>query len=304
MKVFKSDFVRYQTLIGREGWQYVWNMDGITEILTGKTVHDEAQLRIGTRNIELRESWCQARGITYLHTIAPDKSSIYPEYLPVGVRHEPEGLLKKFSEALSKRVVTFVDLRDALLSWKDEFQVYFKTDSHWTYEAAYRVYLLIMSEIQRKQKSALILSEDMIIRKEKSKIMELSAITEDPQPETFIHIEPKENTAKCVYQTNSARGRIQVFEKEDKSLPRAVIFRDSFTSFFLPLICESFSRVTALNSRVFWYEIVEAEKPDVVLVEVAERYLDPVVTDLGRKTFFETFSVEISDIISNGEKNE
>lgn len=300
MEVFKSDFVKYQTILGEDGWHYLWNMDGITDIVNGTTRHDAVQLHAETRNIELRESWCRQRNITYIHTIAPDKSSIYPEFMPEEAGYCKEGLLDQFSDALLRRDVTFIDLRRMLKDLKGEMQVYFKTDSHWTYEAAYRVYLRIMDVVADRFPGVQALAEDRIVRRERSRVMELSAITDAPIAETFVQIEPAEKKSKLVYQTNSTRGRIQVYDGSRSDFPRALIFRDSFSSFFLPLLCESFSRVVVINSRTFWYDLVEQEKPDVILVEVAERYLDPVVIDLGRKSFFETFAVEISDIVKRG----
>lgn len=301
MKIFKSDYVRYQTLIGESGWQFIWEMDGITDIITGATQHDAGQLAMETRNIELRESWCNQRGITYVHTIAPDKASIYPEYLPREVTYKKDGLLHQFSEALLARDVTFVDLRQMLHDLKQKMQVYFKTDAHWNYEAAHQVYLKLMEPIVARFPQTHVLSEDELLRRDRAKVMELSAITDDPATESFQQVLPASAKSKCVFQTNSSRGRIQVFENPRKDLPRAVVFRDSFSSFFMPQLCESFSRVVVLNSRIFWFDLVEQEKADVVLVEVAERYLDPVVTDLGRKSFYETFGIEIQEIVKNGE---
>lgn len=303
MEIFTSNFVKYQTIRGHDDWLFIWNIDGVSEIVTGQTRHNRVQLLAETRNIELREAWCKSRDIVYVHTIAPDKASIYPEMLPAGITYEPNGLLHDFSQELKQRNVKFVDLLGFLHELKVDRQVYFKTDSHWTYETAYKVLKLILEPVAAKFPSASALAESMLTSRASSKVMELAALVPEPQVERFNILSPIKSKAKCVYQTNSARGRIQVFENKDRSLPTCIIFRDSFSSFYMPILVESFSRTIVLNSRIFWYDLVEAEKPQVVIVEVAERYLDPVVIDLGFKSFSATFGVEIDEITSAGGEN-
>jgi hypothetical protein len=52
-----------------------------------------------------------------------------------------------------------------------------------------------------------------------------------------------------------------------------VVFRDSSSSWLLPLLSESFSRVVAVSSPHIYRELVESEKPDVVIFEIIERYV-------------------------------
>jgi hypothetical protein len=67
-------------------------------------------------------------------------------------------------------------------------------------------------------------------------------------------------------------GRL-VTEIDDPSLPRAVIFRDSFVSRLVPFLSEHFSRAVYLWQNDFDAAEVEKEHPDVVIQEIVGRHL-------------------------------
>src|SRR5437762_11055748 len=67
-------------------------------------------------------------------------------------------------------------------------------------------------------------------------------------------------------------GRL-VTEIDDPSLPRAVIFRDSFVSRLVPFLSEHFSRAVYLWQNDFDAHAVEQEHPDIVIQEIVGRHL-------------------------------
>jgi hypothetical protein len=67
-------------------------------------------------------------------------------------------------------------------------------------------------------------------------------------------------------------GRL-VTEIPGSSLPRAVIFRDSFTSALAPFLSEHFSRAVYLWRNDFDTSEVTAEHADVVIEEIVGRHL-------------------------------
>ena len=67
-------------------------------------------------------------------------------------------------------------------------------------------------------------------------------------------------------------GRL-VTETGDASLPRAVIFRDSFVSPLVPFLSEHFSRAVYLWQNDFDANAVLTERPDVVIQEIVGRHL-------------------------------
>ncbi len=66
-------------------------------------------------------------------------------------------------------------------------------------------------------------------------------------------------------------GRL-VTEIDDPSLPRAVVFRDSFVSPLVPFLSEHFRRAVYLWQNDFDAAVVEQEAPDVVIQEIVGRH--------------------------------
>jgi len=64
-----------------------------------------------------------------------------------------------------------------------------------------------------------------------------------------------------------------ITEIDDPSLPRAVVFRDSFVSRLVPFLSEHFSRAVYLWQNDFDAAVVEREHPDVVIQEIVGRHL-------------------------------
>ena len=95
--------------------------------------------------------------------------------------------------------------------------------------------------------------------------------------EERLLLEPKRpRRARVVEPAGAAptdeEGRL-VTEIPGSRLPRAVIFRDSFTSPLVPFLSEHFSRIVYLWQNDFVVEEVAEERPDVVIYEIVGRHL-------------------------------
>lgn len=64
------------------------------------------------------ETYCDERGIKFLYTLEPSKSTIYPEYLPEGYNHSTENL-DYFIELLNEKGVNYLSNVDTLLEAKE-----------------------------------------------------------------------------------------------------------------------------------------------------------------------------------------
>ena len=62
-----------------------------------------------------------------------------------------------------------------------------------------------------------------------------------------------------------------VTEHKDRSLPKAVVYRDSFAGRLIPFLSEHFSRASYVWDNEFGFEQIEREKPDIVIQEFVAR---------------------------------
>jgi len=273
-----------KVVLGRDGWLFYGDID--LDIYRAIQPFTDQQLKDWQAMFEKRRDWLARRGIPYIVVVAPNKSTIYPEFMPAALnRVNPLSRLDQLMDHLGKHSnLTVIDLRSTLFEARAQRQVYYHTDTHWNYQGAYCGYERIMSEIARLlpgikamprtefQEVAVVVSgKDLAgilgllnafqekfvelrqTRPWKARQVEGGTLFEGPR---VWEIKPK-----------------HAFERPHAGLPRAVMFRDSFASWFIPFLAEHFSRIVFSWEYSFDRELVEREHPDVVIQEMVERTL-------------------------------
>src|SRR5262249_33668926 len=88
-----------------------------------------------------RKAWLDERGIRYLVVAAPDKQSIYPEFLPrLARRHGPAPLDQLLDRCRRDPNLTILDLREPLRGARPAGPLYLLNDSHWSPAGVYASY--------------------------------------------------------------------------------------------------------------------------------------------------------------------
>jgi len=119
-----------QVLVGRDGWLYL-----TASLREHRGVNPLAGVKINAwiQEFEAKQAFLAARGIRYLIVFAPNKETVYPEYLPESfapVRQELwVGQLLQGLPADDK--LDTLDLREPLIAAKKFGRLYHRTDSHW-----------------------------------------------------------------------------------------------------------------------------------------------------------------------------
>lgn len=317
-----------EVLVGKDGWLY-FRGAGAMDYYSATSPLSAKALEGWQRCLEERRDWLAERDAAYLVVFVPIKPTIYPEHLPDSIqRLREDSRLDQLMDYLRARSDLHVlDLRDALLAAKAEYQVYYRTDSHWNELGAYVGYRRIVEALQKilPLPGPLPLSSFRVdyrtrpggdlatmvgmrdtfsekaphltpirpwrVRPEQaigySTLVEAFADTYGvPAPEGGEQAVRK----RAVLRRPSARDRFilakpdlylyMAVEKDDDRLPTAVVFHDSFTAERLYyFLSDDFRRIVFLwNETVdaamtFDTALVERERPDVVIHEMAERVL-------------------------------
>jgi alginate O-acetyltransferase complex protein AlgJ len=275
-----------KVILGRNGWLFSGDVD--LEYYRALTPLTPAQLDKWQRTFESRRDRLAARGIPYLVVFAPSKCTMYPEYMPRAYNrvHARSRLDQLSAHLQAHSTLTTIDLRAPLLAEKARAQIYYRTDSHWNSRGAYVGYSRIMhvlcawfpqlQPIPRSEFRELRISE---IGRDLSLLLGMRKYYADNYVD-LIMTRPK----RAVDVQNPAgagtpggkfptRGPDIIFEHPDQKLPCAVMFRDSFASWLIPLLSEHFRRIVFSWQYSFDLEIVDREHPDVVIQEMAERVL-------------------------------
>ncbi|MDQ7832117.1 MAG: hypothetical protein RDU30_10310 [Desulfovibrionaceae bacterium] len=277
---------------GPGGWLFLARENpelNTVEDYRGTRLFTPQELAAWTAEFAARRDWLAARGIPYLVVLAPNKQTIYPEKLPARYNQVgPATRTDQLLAALTGAGVAVLDLRPLLLDLKKTAQAYYRTDSHWTPVGARAAAGDILAALARQLPGLdTTLPADLETVAAPGVGGDLAAMLGlgDCFDEDKFILVPKGGFQAVRGDASGLAGPrdvnpADVFERPGSGLPRAVIFRDSFGQDLLPFLSEHFSRVvyqwpfpsTAQAPRRFDRELILAEKPDVVVDEIVERY--------------------------------
>jgi hypothetical protein len=265
---------------GKDGWFFYADDGGLEDYTHESLLTPEAIANWRDAVVRARK-WCQSRGIAYVFTIAPDKHVLYPEKEPDTVRQmEPTSRLDQVLNGISD-TATGVDVRPGLFDAKRRERIYQKTDTHWNDRGAFAAYQQIIQAV-RVQEPAVPPPWPRVEFEPASRdthgldlagMMGLTRVLREDD----LQLAPKVARRAVVVEpagesANAEVGRL-VTEIPGSHLPRAVIFRDSFTSALAPFLSEHFSRAVYLWRNDFAADEVLKERPDVVIQEIVGRHL-------------------------------
>lgn len=288
-----GDSVFPRVIIGEKQWIY---------LVAGETIQDyqktstwkTKELESLQKNLDKITADFQERGAVFLIVIAPNKSTIYPQYMPQEIKIIGDSSnLDVFLDYMKKHGKTkILDLRPALQEASQEEPVFFKTDSHWNYMGSYIAYRELIKSLSARYPQ---LQPVPLSSFSKQNIGE---VVRD-MPGTLGFLGVQENTIiispasdapihtldmPTVY---SRRFRFSFNDSQQQSL-KALIYHDSFFLPVVPLLETNFSqtisiqldpRIQQLTPNIYWgLGWVDQQHPDILIYEVVERSL----TRMGR----------------------
>jgi hypothetical protein len=225
--------------------------------------------------------WLRSKQIGYVFTLAPDKHAIYPEEMPPTMA--PVGAMSRTDQLYGSLndLGIVVDVRPALLAAKARERIYFKTDTHWNDRGAQVAYEAIITAARAQVPSipppwtrddfepttAMVEAGDLAGMMGLRRVMKEEDLSLAPKRARLARVVDPPGEEKL-----AEVGRL-VTEIPGSTLPRAVIFRDSFTSRLVPFLSEHFSRAVYLWQNDFDAQVIEQEHPDIVIQEIVGRHL-------------------------------
>lgn len=275
---------------GREGWLF---LTGGTNFVT--TLYDrhgghlpDVNLRRWRDAIIERKRRCDALGVAYAHLVAPEKLTIYghKQAAPlVDVDLAPAIRLQQLFDG-GERAAGWVDLVGPMRQWRDEVELYWRSDTHWTPEGGLLAYHLLCDALALTPNAELPNRPYHTIHK----IMDLGGKFDPPRWEQIREIDWMAD-ARRVYANAVARilenplhggdihvGAHTVYTNEAAPNDvRILLFGDSFAGVghdrLTAQLAETARELVFIwSSNVDW-RLVERVEPDIVVTEIAERYM-------------------------------
>jgi len=270
-----------KVLVGKEDWLFLQNdTNRIVEQNVGLLKFSPEDVKRWVGILETRSATLKDRGIKYYFLAAPNKESVYPEYLPEGYIFSEQRPIHQIIEGLSTSTVKLHYPLDVLKRYKSELQLYTQVNTHWNARGAYIAYEYLANIIKKDYLLKVVDWADIIF--EDTEISEdLGNKLNPPQTSTYVRARVKNAKAQIIYDNGRINsGRIQISQNSDTTLPTAIIFHDSFmTEGMLPFIMESFSRAQFIHTPIVDYNLIDQLKPDIVITEMVERFIICIPSD-------------------------
>ena len=282
-------------VLGKAGWLFFADDDALASY---RAVHPftAEELEVWRQRMERRRDWLAERAIHFLVVVAPSKETIYPEFMPDALnRVRPTTRMDQLAAHLRARsTVVVLDLRGPLREGKGRGILYLRTDTHWNDRGAFLVSQEIVGRLgewfprlRARPESAFepvthdgwsgdlvaMLSLEGRLREPRLELRPRGARLARPAAVVLPGVEPQ--------RTASAT------EIDDPTLPRAVMFHDSFGVSLQPFLSEHFARIVYSSGSGDWRRnfdarLVERERPQVAIQEIAERLLVAPAALLGK----------------------
>ena len=268
-------------VIGKNGWLFYNSAkDGVNlPDFMGSVPFSADDIKSIEIKMKTLQEEFRKRKIVFVVALAPSKHTIYPEMLPDEVLSKKGKLTRadQIDEVLPRIGVRFVDLRNELTREKESNKIplYYLTDTHWNNLGAFYGYQRLADAIHQELPNFRGLSyDDFDVKVERNpgegdiaNMVSMCGTLTDFIVK-FIQKRPAKATA-----VKSDYGDISIgYEVNDTTLPKLLVFRDSFFSALIPFLTESFSRSVFLSQLFVDLSIVDKEKPNVVVLEFVERY--------------------------------
>lgn len=275
-------------LIGKASWLFFTPLTPGTDVEAIRPF-SEAELDHWQQVLEHRRDWLQQHGCRYLLFIAPDKQTIYPEMM--ARRYRPRRYTSRLDQLINRlrergSGIEIVDIRQAMLAAKERERLYHVTDSHWNDCGAYIGYHHLAAAlakwfpaVQPMPRSAFEVEEENWTDGDLARMLSLDGF----KHEQWLHLRPL--TPRRVHAPQEGVDMPADLELpnppfadecDQATLPRAVMFHDSFLNALRPFLSEHFRRIAYVRHDDLLPEFVEREHPEVVIQEWVERKLSLV----------------------------
>ncbi len=274
-------------IAGKQDWLFLGKImpgytkydDPIGDVMRNQPYSDHALKQLVNRMEQFRKK-LQAHNIQYLFFIAPNKHSIYREYLPDYI--SPQAKFTATDQLLQylqqHSQIDSIDMRPALMSAKEQQQLYFKTDSHWNDQGANIAQFEIMQWLQKQYpnqiKAEKYPSERFLPSGRLNGDLN-RLLRQDHETEAFeqIHFISKCQPTPQINHLNPLNAHHFFCPKNQLD---ALIFGDSFLIALQPFLSREFRHSIFLLEKISFDEllnIIEKNPPDIVIHEIVERAL-------------------------------
>ncbi len=257
-----------QVILGREGWLFY---EPTLQDYLGTAPYSARELYALAAVERLMQQYVTANGGRYATTVAPNKNSIYGEYMPyftVSARGGGSGLAA-LPAAMQAQGVNYVDLYGLLTAAKasDKTQLYHKRDTHWNNCGARLAYDALLDAVGQPHDA--FADAAYTVEKNWEGDLDVLLLPSGGVPDDqMVYDIPFAQLFSYRGSSNVELARVITRGTGSGNL---LMYRDSFGNALLPFVAAAFKDATFLRANPF--DLTRMEPGQTVITEIVERNL-------------------------------
>ena len=270
-KVFQTSSSK-SVIYGKDGWMFYTDTLGD---YTGTEVMSEREMFDCVRTLALIDRYCKANGMEFYFVTAANKNSLYGDKMPYYYEKTTKpGNRELLGAKLRAEGINYIDLYDTFAS--EEKVLYHKTDSHWNNEGAALAAHTIHTATRTEHIDWYGVKPPYTVRKDfrgdLAAMMYPSAVPLEEEiyyddGPVFKYVNKVESNFDNKIKTTGAQGK------------NLLMYRDSFGSSLLPFMAEPYANALFSRSLTVQVRDFDSIKPNVVIIEKAERFLPQLASN-------------------------
>lgn len=283
-RLWLGDRAYTQALVGNDGWLYFTTFNEIADYQRTNRF-PRGTLADFQERLDAIDARLKSKGITFLVVIPPDKATIYPEHVPDQLKVlRGKSRLDQFVDAMRQDGTTpLLDLRPALQEAAKTQQIYYKTDLHWNVFASYIAYTQILSALSDRYPELRPhpYSDYRVSATGPSTFGMPALMGVQSIKEMFWQLHPQFNTGvhvTAIPLLDPPTQTVRFAAGPNQNLPRLLIYHDSFMPEIIRFLEPHFSTTISVfrngDPAIWSLNWVDAVKPDIVILEFNESYLN------------------------------
>jgi alginate O-acetyltransferase complex protein AlgJ len=283
---------------GQDGWLFLIGGSNSIGALYDRNAPllDDAKLQAWVKLIEGRARRLERMRIEYVHISIPEKLTLYDNKF-----HDPPIVDWRLSPSMRLREMmqrspyarVWLDLVDPFRAARDDIQLYYRTDTHWTPEGCFLAYKLLCEKIGIAPELTLLARP----RREVESVLDLGLKMEPlvyEQLRLYDFTKDSQKTYRNVIaqyvDTVTANALVHVGShiRYKNSNPSAankkiLIFGDSYASQrpdgLTAMLAETAREVEFIWSSNLDWAYIKRARPDIVVYDLVERFMTVVAND-------------------------
>lgn len=262
-----------QVKLGEDQWLfYTTSTDGNpTEDYLGGTSYSDKVMKKTVKNLNKIQAICEEQGIQFVLLIPSNKEVIYSEKVTdIKQRSDMNRTDKLVDYIRDNSDIPVVYPKELCLQYKDEVQLYLKYDTHMNNAGGYLMYRAVMDALD-KQDLAESIDWSQFEEAEYHSVFDLANMA----GMSWKYKEDRQYFLNGVDYDVSYNDRfVHTMNPLANRSKKVMLIGDSFRGVIGPYFNYEFAETISIHRDDFRYEYVEQEKPDIIVLEYVERYVN------------------------------